>query len=47
MGKNVLRLCNWRFKVVERDCKEFFGVIFEEFLNFNYVGLSDIIGYIL
>lgn len=47
MGKNVSRLCNWRFKAVERDCKELLGATSEEFLNSNYAGLSDTIGHIL
>ncbi len=47
MGSNVSTLCNWRFRVLGEGCNGLLGKPSQDFLNGNYVAITDTIGQIL
>lgn len=47
MGRNISRLCDYRFRTQDKACQDLLDSSTADFLNTNYAGLTDTIGGIL
>lgn len=47
MGRNISQLCEWRSRVLNRNCRDILNTSSADLLNTNYAALTDTIGRVL